>query len=170
MKDGFTVSLASDAATEKGVDVPCPVEWAMVRASQSGATDRIAYPCIHGAGATHLDSFAHVFFGGKMWNGYAVSELVTKEGGAAKNSILTIRNGIVTRGVLYDIPRLRPAPPAQPGVRFQIPPPGASAAQMFTLSSPQTSPATHPRPTASVSSRTGPPAGKRPQLPESRWS
>src|SRR5713101_10051522 len=25
-------------------------------------TDRIAYPCIHGPGTTHLDSFAHMFF------------------------------------------------------------------------------------------------------------
>ena len=73
VKEGMTVSLASDAATAKGVDVPCPVEWAMLTASQSGATDRIGYPCIHGAGTTHLDSFAHVFFGGKMWNGYPVS-------------------------------------------------------------------------------------------------
>lgn len=118
VKNGFTVSLASDAATEKGVDVPCPVAWAMLTASQSGATDRIAYPCIHGAGTTHLDAFAHVFFGGKMWNGYPVSELVTKEGGAAKNSILTMKNGIVTRGVLYDIPKLKGVPYLEPGTRI----------------------------------------------------
>ena len=118
MKDGLTVSLASDAATEKGVDVPCPVEWTMVTASQSGATDRVAYPCIHGAGTTHLDSFAHVFFGGKMWNGYPVSELVTKESGAARNSILTMKDGIVTRGVLYDIPRLKGVPYLEPGTRI----------------------------------------------------
>lgn len=105
VKDGVTVSLASNAQAEKGVDVPCPVEWAMVTATSSAATDRIGYPCIHGAGTTHLDSFAHVFFNGKMWNGYPVEGLVTKEGGAAKNSILTMKNGIVTRGVLYDIPR-----------------------------------------------------------------
>jgi Tol biopolymer transport system component len=35
-----------------------------------------------------------------------------------------------TLGVIH----FREAPPAQPSVRFQIPPPGASAAQMFTLS------------------------------------
>lgn len=118
VKDGVTVSLASNAVTEKGVDVPCPVEWAMVTASQTGATDRIGYPCIHGAGTTHLDSFAHVFFGGKMWNGYPVSDLVTKERGAAKNSILTMKNGIVTRGVLYDIPKLKGVPYLEPGTRI----------------------------------------------------
>jgi kynurenine formamidase len=118
MKEGVTVSLASDASTERGVDVPCPVEWAMLTASDAGATDRIAYPCIHGAGATHLDSFAHRFFNGKMWNGYPVAGLVTKEGGAARNSILTMKGGIVTRAVLYDIPRLKGVPYLEPGARI----------------------------------------------------
>jgi len=118
MKEGVTVSLASDASTERGVDVPCPVEWAMLTASDAGATDRIAYPCIHGAGATHLDSFAHRFFNGKMWNGYPVTGLVTKEGGAARNSILTMKGGIVTRAVLYDIPRLKGVPYLEPGTRI----------------------------------------------------
>jgi len=56
VKEGATVSLSSNAQTEKAVDVPCPNEWAMLTASDAGATDRIAYPCIHGAGTTHLDS------------------------------------------------------------------------------------------------------------------
>src|SRR5438132_14005617 len=37
VKDGISVSLASNAATEKGIDVPCPVEWAMLIANQSSA-------------------------------------------------------------------------------------------------------------------------------------
>ena len=53
-----------------------------------------------------MDSFAHMFFDGKMWNGYS-RNLVTKQGGASKVSILTMKNGIVTRGVLYDIPGLK---------------------------------------------------------------
>ncbi len=118
VREGVTVSLASNAQTEKAVDVPCPNEWAMVRASEEGATDRIAYPCIHGAGTTHVDSFAHRFFGGKMWNGYPVSSLVTSEGGAARNSVLTMKGGIVTRGVLYDIPRLKGVPYLEPGTRI----------------------------------------------------
>lgn len=118
VKEGVSVSLASNASKDKQIDVPCPVEWAMLTASEAGATDRIGYPCIHGAGTTHLDSFAHRFFGGKMWNGYPVAGLVTKEGGAAKNSILTMKNGIVTRAVLYDIPRLKGVPYLDPGARI----------------------------------------------------
>jgi kynurenine formamidase len=118
VKDGVPVSLASNANTQKDVDVPCPAEWAMVGASQSAATDRIAYPCIHGAGATHIDSFAHIFFDGKMWNGYPVTGVVTKEGGAARNSVLNMKNGIVTRAVLYDIPMLKGVPYLEPGTRI----------------------------------------------------
>lgn len=118
VKEGVTVSLASKAETQKSVDVPCPVEWAMLTASDAGATDRVGYPCIHGAGTTHLDAFAHRFFDGKMWNGYTASDLVTLKGGAARNSIFTMKSGIVTRGVLYDIPRLKGVPYLEPGTRI----------------------------------------------------
>ena len=116
-KEGFSVSLARDASAVKGVDNPCPIEWELTTDVPETTTDRIAYPCIHGPGTTHLDSFAHMFFDGKMWNGDSRS-LVTKQGGAAKNSILTMKNGIVTRGVLYDIPRLKGVPYLEPGTRI----------------------------------------------------
>jgi hypothetical protein len=92
----------------------------MPRSSESIAMDRLAYPCIHGANNTHLDSFAHVFFGGKMWNGYPVKEFVTLQGGAARNSVLTMKNGIVTRAVLYDFPRLKGVPYLEPGTRIFV--------------------------------------------------
>ena len=108
--EGFTVSLASIATTERTIDNPCPVEWSMVRASPGGASDTINYACIHGPGTTHIDGFAHRFFDGRMWNGYPIDEFVTMEHGATKNAILTMRHGVVTRGVLYDIPRLKGVP------------------------------------------------------------
>jgi hypothetical protein len=116
--EGTTVSLASNAATSGAPDVPCPVQWAMVSASQTAATDRIAYPCIHGAGTTHIDSLAHIFFNGKMWNGYPVDGNVSREKGATRNSVLNMKNGIVTRAVLYDIPSLKGVPYLEPGTRI----------------------------------------------------
>src|SRR5215475_4263984 len=107
VKEGVPVSLSTNTFFEKAVDVPCPAEWAMTSASQTGATDRVAFPCIHGAASTHIDSLAHTFFRGKMWNGYDASTLVTMEKGAEKNSVLTMKNGIVTRAVLYDIAKLK---------------------------------------------------------------
>ena len=118
--EGFTVSLASIATTERTIDNPCPVEWRMLSASPGGATDTINYVCIHGPGTTHIDGFAHRFFDGRMWNGYPIEELVTMDGGAAKNAILTMRHGVVTRAVLYDIPRLKGVPYLEPGERIGV--------------------------------------------------
>jgi kynurenine formamidase len=118
VKEGVPVSLSTNGFTEKAADVPCPAEWAMTSASQTGATDRVAFPCIHGAASTHIDSLAHTFFRGKMWNGYDTSALVTMAKGAEKNSVLTMKNGIVTRAVLYDIARLKGVPYLAPGDRI----------------------------------------------------
>ena len=59
VREGITVSLASTAQTERTIDNPCPLEWEMANANRGGATDRIAYRCIHGPGTTHIDGFAH---------------------------------------------------------------------------------------------------------------
>ena len=118
VRDGVSVSLASNAATAPEVDVPCPAEWTMVSASRGAATDRMAYPCIHGAGATHIDSLAHIFFDGRMWNGHTASDYVTREGGATRGGVIAMKNGIVTRAVLYDIPRLKGVPYLEPGTRI----------------------------------------------------
>ena len=120
VQEGFTVSLASTASTERTIDNPCPIDWTMSRATRSGASDTVSYPCIHGPGTTHIDAFAHVFFDGKMWNGYDVRDTVTMEDGALKNSILNLKDGIVTRGVLYDIPRLKGVPYLEPGTRVTV--------------------------------------------------
>src|SRR5499426_2646274 len=47
VKDGISVSLASNESAEKEVDNPCPIEWAMLTVTQSIAMDRVAFPCIH---------------------------------------------------------------------------------------------------------------------------
>jgi kynurenine formamidase len=118
VKDGFPVSLSVNTFTEKATDVPCPAEWAMLTTTQTGATDRVAFPCIHGAASTHIDSLAHTFFRGKMWNGYDTSGLVTLDRGAEKNSVMPMKNGIVTRAVFYDIARLKGVPYLAPGDRI----------------------------------------------------
>lgn len=120
VRSGVTVSLSRDADSVESVDNPCPVEWEMINASPRGASDRIAYRCIHGAGTTHIDGFAHRFFDGKMWNGVDMADTVTQDGGAAVNAVLTMKDGIVTRGVLYDIPRLKGVPYLEPGYRITV--------------------------------------------------
>ena len=120
VQSGVTVSLARNTDNVESVDNPCPVEWEMVNATPNGASDRIAFRCIHGLGTTHIDGFGHRFFDGKMWNGVEMSETVTMEEGAKVNAVLTMKDGIVTRGVLYDIPRLKGVDFLQPGYRVTV--------------------------------------------------
>lgn len=118
VKDGISVSLAGDVNTEKTVDNPRPYEHTMVLANETGAGDRLAVQ-YHGLSHTHIDAFAHRYFDGKMWNGFSYED-VTMEAGAKTNSIYTLHNGIITRGVLMDIPRLRGVPYLEPGTRIFV--------------------------------------------------
>ena len=120
VQNGVTVSLARNTDNIESVDNPCPVEWEMINATRNGASDRIAFRCIHGLGNTHIDGFGHRFFDGKMWNGVEMAQTVTMEEGAKVNSVLTMKDGIVTRGVLYDIPRLKGVDYLEPGYRVTV--------------------------------------------------
>jgi kynurenine formamidase len=55
--------------------------------------------------ATQWDSLAHVWYDGRLYNGFPATTLGT--GGAARNGIDKIGAGIVGRGVLLDIARAR---------------------------------------------------------------
>lgn len=116
VKDGVSVSLARDAALEKSPSGTAPYERIM-QVGPTGAIDRLAIS-FHGSVVTHVDSLAHRIFDGKMYNGFSFEEFVTKENGAAKNSIHNLKNGIFTRGILMDIPRLKGVPYLEPLTRI----------------------------------------------------
>jgi len=118
VRDGLTVSLATDVNTVKAEDNFSPYEHVITQAAATGAADRIGVN-YHGYAHTHLDGFAHRFFDGKMWNGYSWEE-VQKEGGAKKNDIYTVHNGIFTRGVLMDMARLKGVDYLEPGTRIYV--------------------------------------------------
>jgi kynurenine formamidase len=108
--EGFSVSLAHDADTQKAIDNPSPYE--IVRQLGSDSIS-VAY---HGQEHTHLDSLAHHFdFGGAGFNGYRPNESLVKQDGHPRNSVFNVKNGIMTRGVLLDIPRLKGVPYLEPG-------------------------------------------------------
>src|SRR5437867_10775983 len=65
VKEGFTVSLAGDADTEKAIDNPQPYEHEMLAIG----SDRIGV-AFHGIAHTHLDSLAHINYDGVFYNGY----------------------------------------------------------------------------------------------------
>jgi len=54
---------------------------------------------------THLDALCHVFWRNRMYNGFEASEV--RADGAHKCGVEVMREGVLTRGVLLDVPALR---------------------------------------------------------------
>jgi kynurenine formamidase len=116
VKEGVSVSLAADPDPKKAVDNPDPYEHEM----RGIAIDRwgVSY---HGVAHTHLDSLAHVNEKGVFFNGYKPDPAQIKElGHHLKNSIHNVKNGVLTRGVLMDIPRLKGVPYLEPGTPIYV--------------------------------------------------
>ena len=123
VKEGASFSLARTAEMEKAVDNPQPIVRQMTRpgnnqnpkadTSSSADTFFISY---HGYAHTHMDSLCHFFYKGQMYNGYSQDQVTGN--GALKNGILNFKNGIVTRGVLMDIARLKGVDYLEPGTRI----------------------------------------------------
>jgi len=113
---GTTVSLAHDVLMTKAADAPHPYVLQMaVHIDRQNATDRFDID-YHGGTFTHLDALCHVAYKGKLYNGFDFAEIVTK-GGCSKMGITALKDGVVTRGVLLDIPRLKGLPYLEPGTR-----------------------------------------------------
>jgi kynurenine formamidase len=62
---------------------------------------------------TQWDALSHCFVRGKMYNGFDASEVTSQ--GARKNGIDKISRGLVARGVLMDVPRMKGVPWLNPG-------------------------------------------------------
>jgi kynurenine formamidase len=62
----------------------------------------------HGNDTTHLDAPSHMYYKGQIYNGYPQSSYTDR--GAGKDDVMSMKNGIFTRGVLFDMPRLKGVP------------------------------------------------------------
>jgi kynurenine formamidase len=67
----------------------------------------------HNDGHTHIDALCHVAYRGSLYNGKPASAVTSR--GASVNAIDVLQDGLVGRGVLLDIPRLRGVPWLEPG-------------------------------------------------------
>jgi len=115
VREGVSVSLAADADTVKAVDNPNPYDVTHIGIQ----SDRITVE-YHGIAHTHLDSLAHINERGVFYNGYTPQpDAVVKEG-HARNSIHNVKNGVFTRGILIDIPRLKGVPYLEPGTPIYV--------------------------------------------------
>ena len=115
VEEGFSVSLAADVDTVQAIDNPNPYEHEMLRIS----ADRFGVS-YHGIAHTHLDALAHVNENGTFYNGYTPDADTVLETGHEQNSIHNLKNGILTRGVLIDIPRVKGVPYLEPGTPIYV--------------------------------------------------
>ena len=86
-----------------------PVDGSKVRFG----LDFLGMAC-HGDCHTHVDALCHISYDGKTYNGRDANE-VLKSTGATEQDITVYRQGIVGRGVLLDVPRLRGTKWLEPG-------------------------------------------------------
>ncbi|MET9609302.1 cyclase family protein [Streptomyces sp. NPDC006512] len=120
VRSGLTVSLAAPVETRPGADNPDPAHHRMIGPAEGEAVadglhfarDRFAMN-VHGDADSHLDALCHVLYDGSLYGGVPASSVTPQ--GARALSVDAVRDGIVGRGVLLDVPRSRGVPWLEPG-------------------------------------------------------
>jgi kynurenine formamidase len=110
VKEGFAVSLARDTNTITEADNPNPYHHTMnLTGDGAGQWSVDTFSILfHGYQHTHMDALCHIFYQGKMYNGFSQQEVTAK--GAGKLAITNLKQGIFTRGVLMDMAALKGVP------------------------------------------------------------
>src|SRR5687768_18401104 len=104
-RSGLTVSLVHNPLLDKAEDNALPFEHTM-NTGFTTDTYRVSY---HGYSHSHLDALCHILYKNQTYNGYA-RDVVNTAKGCTKLGIQNLKQGVITRGVLLDIPRLKGAP------------------------------------------------------------
>jgi kynurenine formamidase len=122
IREGVSISLARDEDREAAIDNAIPIKLEIIPTEIAKVADPRYFNTetftiiFHGwSHHTHLDGLCHVIHNpagvvgeGTLYNGFPES-LVTRSG-CGKLDVLNLKNGIFTRGILVDIPRLRGVP------------------------------------------------------------
>jgi hypothetical protein len=113
VKEGIAVSLAHTVDKEQAPDSPRPLGQQMTLDAGGHAMDLYTI-WYHGSVITHIDSLCHYSFEGKIYNGYDRAK-IAQGPGCPSNGIEHHKNGIMTRGILVDLPRMKNVPYLEPG-------------------------------------------------------
>ena len=118
VQSGETVSCARPITTDIDLDTTFQVQRYMVdsgegrdtdplerRNSRRGAAEFIGM-VFHGQTITHIDALSHYSYEGLMYNGVPAGVVTSREG-AQSHAIDLTAQGLVSRGVLLDIARVR---------------------------------------------------------------
>jgi kynurenine formamidase len=123
---GETVSCARELPVRPSVENPNPALHMMIVGGDDcvlpgvgleAAMDFVGV-AFHGMATTHIDALCHVFVDQRMYNGFPASEV--KSTGARKGSIMCAKDGITSRGVLLDIPRLKGVSWLEPSAHITV--------------------------------------------------
>lgn len=109
VRSGKAVSLSRPFPTEPAVDNPRPALRFLRRLRKprgAGAVVDFYGVDYHGVASTHIDALCHMWDEAGMWNGKDPDEVISPEG-TAWGGIEHWKDGILTRGVLIDIPAAR---------------------------------------------------------------
>lgn len=103
VSEGISVSLAHDVNQTEAVDASAVLIREVLRVSPTGASDRYQYSgSYHGTIHSHLDAVdCHIMYEGKGYNGVTYEEVVAADG-CPRGSINAHKDGILTRGILFD--------------------------------------------------------------------
>jgi kynurenine formamidase len=120
MRSGETVSLSLPLPTQVGIDNPVPADHHMTALGDKdigSGTLRFAKDYVgadyHNPSHSHIDALCHVAFDGALYNGKPTTSLTPE--GATADAIGVLKDGLVGRGVLLDVPRLRGVAWLEPG-------------------------------------------------------
>ena len=120
VRSGVSITLSRTLSTEARIDVPEPADHHMTMLTDqdigSGSV-RFAKDYVgldyHNDGHTHIDAFSHVAFEGSFFDGKP--EASVRADGAHAGAIDILKDGLVGRGVLLDVPRARGVAWVEPG-------------------------------------------------------
>ena len=115
VREGVSVSLARELDETKSPFNPHPFERSSFlhhSGHQAFAMDTYAVQ-YHGATHSHIDALAHVLHNGELYNGVSADSI--EPDGASQLGVHNMKDGVVTRGVLVDLPWLRGVDYLEPG-------------------------------------------------------
>jgi kynurenine formamidase len=120
VRSGTVISCQRPMSTRYSEENPQPLQHFMITSGEAakadkwgGATDWFSMT-VHGHSLTHLDALGHIFWDRKLYNGKP-SGLIGTAAAARFGGVDAAGGGVVSRGVLLDMPHFRGTPALQPG-------------------------------------------------------
>lgn len=120
VRSGETVSLSHPLDTTAGIDNSAPADHRMtmlgdedVGSGTLGFAKDYVGADYHNSPHSHIDALCHVVWDGRIYNGVPADSVTPK--GASADAIEVLADGLVGRGVLLDVPRLRGVDWLEPG-------------------------------------------------------